>query len=651
MADPQSYRPRTSEIPTLAGVYRFFDENDTVIYVGKAKNLRNRLTSYFQDLSRLTPKTRAMVTTAVGVKWTVVQSELEALTLEYAWIKEFQPKYNVLYRDDKSYPYLAVSMGSLYPRVMITRSAHHKGTKYFGPYSKVWAIRETLDNLIKVFQVRSCSDGVFARAKSQNRPCLLADIKQCSAPCVGRISVQEHRQAAWQLCSFMSGNTGSYIRDKKAQMNEAAQKLEFEKAGRIRDEIIALEKVLEKNAVVFSDETDADVFAIEADELQAAIVLFHVRAGRIRATKSWNVERVDDSTPEQLLTSFLMKTYSDFNENEVSRLDSSSIDDIAHYDCNMIPREILLSRLPDEVQVLQEYISELRKAKVQLRVPQRGDKATLMDTALKNAKHTLQLEKMRRLNDITVRSQTLELLRQELQLPKAPLRIECYDTSHIQGTNHVASMVVFEDGIPKKKEYRSFNVVATPDGSTVDDTAAMAQILTRRLKRLLQQEQEPVAEVDDFGNKTIKRFSYRPDLLVVDGGLPQVNTAQRVVDELGLEIPVVGLAKRLEEIWISGQDYPIILPRRSQALYLLQHLRDESHRFAITLHRKKRSKAMTKSVLDTIDGLGDKRKQLLVKHFGSVAKIKQASVEQLMQVEGFGENLAVKIYNQLHEQT
>ncbi|QPK94625.1 excinuclease ABC subunit UvrC [Actinomyces sp. zg-332] len=644
-----SYKPKTSQIPTDAGVYRFFDKNGEIIYVGKAKSLRNRLTDYFQDLSKLTPKTRVMVTTAVHVDWTVVQSEIEALTLEYAWIKEYQPRFNIMYRDDKSYPYLAVTMNEEFPRVMITRDAHKNGVKYFGPYSKVWAIRETMDNLCKVFKTRTCSNAVFNSSKLRNRPCLLGDIGKCSAPCVGRISKDNYYNDAKNLCSFVSGKTGNYFTERKKVMTEAASELNFEKAARIRDEIIALEKVLEKNTIVLSDETDADVFAMKCDELTASIVLFHVRAGRIRATKTWIGERLDDSNEHELLSMFLINTYSEYNENEISRLQSTSVDDKNHYGIEIIPKEILVSHELEDSALI-EYLSNLRKAKIQVRVPVRGDKATLMDTAIKNASHTLEREKLKRLNDITTRSVVLEQMRDIFEMDTVPLRIECYDSSHIQGTNHVASMVVFEDGLPKKKDYRSYSISLQEDGSLKDDTAALYEVLSRRFARLLEEESSPIASIDDNGVKTVRRFSYRPDLLVIDGGLPQVNTAKKVLDNFGLDIPVIGLAKRLEEIYFPNEDFPLILPRRSQILYMLQYIRDESHRFAITLHRKKRTKTMFSSVLDNIDGVGKTRKKALLQHFGSISAIRKASVKEIASVKGISEQLAENIYSVLKSQ-
>ena len=643
-----NYKPKTADIPTNPGVYRFYDKHDEIIYVGKAKNLRNRLSDYFQDTTKLLPKTRIMVQTGVRVDWTVVQNEIEALTLEYSWIKQYQPRFNIMYRDDKSYPYLTVTMNEKIPRVTITRDAHKKGIKYFGPYSKVWAIRETMDNLCKVFKIRTCTNSVYKSAQNRGRACLLGDIGKCSAPCVGRISEEEYYGNAKKLCAFVSGRTGNYISEKTRQMQKAATELEFEKAAKIRDEIVALEKVLEKNTVVLPTDTDLDLFALAMDDLQACVVSFHVRSGRIRASKTWISERLDDSSGEKLLELFLVNTYSDYNENEVSRLQSTSVDDTSHYGIEIIPKEILVS-LPLKNTTLEEYLSTLRKSKVEIKVPVRGDKATLMDSAIKNATQTLEREKIKRLNDITSRSIVLEELGQILGLDNPVLRIECYDTSHIQGASHVASMVVFEDGLPKKKDYRSFNISLTENGEYKDDTSAMREVLTRRFTRLLEEEQTPVASVDDSGVKSFKRFSYRPDLLVVDGGLPQVNVAKEVLGQFGFDIPVVGLAKRLEELWIPGDDFPLILPRRSQVLYLLQFIRDESHRFAITLHRKKRSKAMTVSVLDSIVGVGEKRRNALLSHFGSVAKISQATVGQLCEVSGVNEKLAEQILSHLNK--
>lgn len=661
MADPVTYRPKTSEIPTEPGVYRFRDEQGRVIYVGKAKNLRNRLTSYFQDPAHLHPRTQQMVFSAASVQWTVVANEVEALTLEYSWIKQYDPRFNVMYRDDKSYPYLAVSMGEDIPRMQIMRGARKKGTRYFGPYSQVWAIRDTFDQLQRVFPIRTCSAGVLRRAQLQGRPCLLGYIERCTAPCVGKISKEDHYELAEQLCQFMSGKVGPYIRDLRTQMKEAAADLDYEHAAKLRDNLQALEKVLEQNAVVLDDGTDADVFAQVVDELEAAVQVFHVRGGRIRGVRGWVVDRPGDSTDADLMQKLLQQVYADAAEVDhtaIKREEAVSVDDVEHAPTSAIPREVLVSILPTDYEAMRDWLTQLRGANVSLRMPQRGDKRALMETVMANAEHALKLHKTRRAGDLTQRSAALEDLAEYLDLPSAPLRIECYDVSHTMGTNQVASMVVFEDGGPRKSDYRHFTIRGEDGDGATDDTAAMREVLTRRFKRLLAEEagregydEDGVALASgpvDPNTGRPRRFSYRPDLVVVDGGLPQVNAAADTLEELGIDLPVIGLAKRLEEVWIPQDHYPVILPRTSAGLYLLQHLRDESHRFAISHHRKKRGKAMTRSILDDIPGLGPTRQQALLKHFKSVKKIKSAEVEDLQNVEGVGPALAETIYEFFH---
>ncbi|MDO5048297.1 MAG: excinuclease ABC subunit UvrC [Actinomycetaceae bacterium] len=661
MADPVTYRPKTSEIPTEPGVYRFRDEQGRVIYVGKAKNLRNRLTSYFQDPANLHPRTQNMVFSAASVQWTVVANEVEALTLEYSWIKQYDPRFNVMYRDDKSYPYLAVSMNEEIPRMQIMRGARKKGVRYFGPYSQVWAIRDTVDQLQKVFPIRTCSAGVLRRAQLQGRPCLLGYIERCSAPCVGNISVQDHYDLADQLCQFMAGKTGPYTRELRAQMKEAAAKLDFEKAAKLRDSLAAIDKVLEQNAVVLGDGTDADVFAQVVDELEAAVQVFHVRGGRIRGVRGWVVDRPGDATEADLMQKILQQVYAEAAEVDHTvreREQAVSVDDVVHAPTSAIPREVLVSTLPSNVRAVRQWLEQLRGAKVDLRIPQRGEKRALMETVTNNAEHALSLHKTRRAGDLTQRSQALEELAEYLDLPAAPLRVECYDVSHTMGTNQVASMVVFEDGAPRKSDYRHFTIRGEDGEGATDDTAAMREVLTRRFKRLLAEEagregydEDGIALASgpvDPNTGRPRRFSYRPDLVVVDGGLPQVNAAADTLQDLGVDIPVIGLAKRLEEIWIPEDHFPVIMPRTSPGLYLLQHLRDESHRFAISHHRKKRGKSMTRSVLDDIPGLGPARQHALLKEFKSVKKIKAATAEELTVVEGVGPALAQAIYDHFH---
>ncbi|CAN7404748.1 excinuclease ABC subunit UvrC [Terrabacter sp. LjRoot27] len=671
MADPTTYRPKPGEIPTDPGVYRFRDAHGRVIYVGKAKSLRPRLSSYFQDITALHPRTATMVTTASSVEWTVVRTEVEALQLEYSWIKEFDPRFNVKYRDDKSYPFLAVTMGEEFPRAQVMRGAKRKGTRYFGPYGHAWAIRETLDLLLRVFPIRTCSSGVFKRATASGRPCLLGYIDKCSAPCVGRVTPEEHRAIAEDFCDFMAGNTTRFAKRLETRMKEAAAELDFEQAARLRDDIGALTKALEKQAVVLGDATDADVFALADDDLEAAVQVFHVRGGRIRGQRGWVVEKESEDLPT-LVEHLLLQVYGDAERDA-------------------IPREVLVPTDPADVEAVTEWLSSVRGSAVSVRVPQRGDKRTLMETVRRNAEQSLARHKVARAGDLTLRSKALQELQDYLGLDDAPLRIECYDVSHVQGTNVVASMVVFEDGLARKSEYRRFIVrgAATEDGgepATVDDTAAMREVLTRRFRRYLE-DAEGAGDLDlstgvvggsadspnspdrstgaessgDDDEPSVsgpidpetgrpRRFAYPPSLVVVDGGLPQVNAAQAVLDELGIEeVALVGLAKRLEEVWVPRDDHPVILPRTSEGLYLLQRLRDEAHRFAITFHRQRRSKAMTTSQLDGIPGLGASRQKALLRHFGSVKRLRAADTTDIMAVPGFGRSLASAVVNHLAE--
>lgn len=662
-----TYRPRTGDIPTQPGVYRFRDEQDRVIYVGKAKNLRQRLSNYFQDLSQLHPRTQQMVTTACSVQWTVVASEIEALTLEFQWIKEFNPRFNVMFKDDKSYPYLAVSLGERFPRVQITRKIHQRDTKYYGPYTHVWAIRETIDLLLRAFPMRTCSAGVFNRAVAQQRPCLLGYIDKCAAPCTGKISEDAHRELAENLCDFMDGRARPFIRALEEQMRQASEEWDFERAAKLRDDIAALTTVLEKNSIVLSNGVDADVFALALDELNAAVHVFYVRGGRIRGTRGWVLDRLDDADEHALMARLLEQVYADIRPVQTplrgrpsQRAEAVSVDDVAHTPTSALPRDVYVSVAPEDRESLQAWLTQIRGAKVSITVPQRGKVSDLMGTVLKNAEHALELHKTRRAGDLSERARALEELARELDLPAAPLRIECFDISHTQGQHQVASMVVFEDGMPRKDAYRSFNLTPV-NGKPLDDTAAMMQTLTRRFKRLLAEEAGQAGEDDDgvaFKSGPIdpatgrpRRFSYRPDLLVVDGGLPQVNAARATLDEIGIDIPLVGLAKRLEEVWIPGDPYPLILSRASAGLYLLQYIRDESHRFAITKHRAKRTKAQTRSVLDDIPGLGPARQKALLKHFGSVKRLRGASPEEICAIPGIGENLARIIVDSLLQGT
>ncbi|MFF9396478.1 excinuclease ABC subunit UvrC [Streptomyces griseoluteus] len=648
MADPSSYRPRPGEIPDSPGVYRFRDEHRRVIYVGKAKSLRQRLANYFQDLANLHPRTRSMVTTAASVEWTVVSTEVEALQLEYSWIKEYDPRFNVKYRDDKSYPYLAVTMNEEFPRVQVMRGHKKKGVRYFGPYAHAWAIRDTVDLLLRVFPVRTCSAGVFKNAERTGRPCLLGYIGKCSAPCVGRISPEDHYELAEEFCDFMAGRTGTYLRRLEKQMAEASDEMEYERAARLRDDVGALKKAMEKNAVVLADATDADLIAVAEDELEAAVQIFHVRGGRVRGQRGWVTDKVEEITTGALVEHALQQLYGEETGDSV-------------------PKEVLVPALPDPVEPVQEWLTVRRGANVSLRIPQRGDKKALMETVQRNAQQALVLHKTKRASDLTTRSRALEEIADALDLDSAPLRIECYDISHLQGDDVVASMVVFEDGLQRKNEYRRFQIKGF---AGQDDVRSMHEVITRRFRRYLAEKEKsgewagavdvpvngspagaPLAAEDDGvigGPKDDdgrpRKFAYPPQLVVVDGGRPQVAAARRALDELGIDdIAVCGLAKRLEEVWVPGEEDPVVLPRSSEGLYLLQRVRDEAHRFAITYQRAKRAKRLRSGPLDEVPGLGETRKQALIKHFGSVKRLRAATIEQIQEVPGIGRKTAETI--------
>lgn len=639
MPDPSTYRPAPGSIPVEPGVYRFSDSHGRVIYVGKAKSLRSRLNSYFADISGLHPRTRQMVTTAAKVEWTVVTTEVEALQLEYNWIKEFDPRFNVRYRDDKSYPVLAVSLGEEYPRLYVYRGPRRKGVRYFGPYSHAWAIRETLDLLTRVFPARTCSAGVFKRHSQIDRPCLLGYIDKCSAPCVGRVTAEQHRQIVDDFCDFLSGKTDRFARELETQMIEAAEVLDFERAARLRDDLGALRRALEKQAVVLGDGTDADVVAFADDDLEAAVQVFHVRGGRVRGQRGWVVEKASepDETGSQavLVEQFLTQFY-----GEQAELGSA-----ADEATNPVPREVLVPCLPDNAEQLTTWLSELRGSRVSLRVPQRGDKKALAETVARNAQEALQQHKLRRAGDFNARSAALQSIQDSLGLAEAPLRIECVDISHVQGTDVVASLVVFEDGLPRKSDYRHYAIKEAAGDGRSDDVASIAEVTRRRFWRHVKDQATP----EDFSAEgKSRRFAYPPNLYVVDGGAPQVNAAQAVLDELGVtDVAVIGLAKRLEEVWVPGEPDPVIMPRTGEGLFLLQRVRDEAHRFAITFHRSKRSKRMTASALDSVPGLGEHRRKALVTHFGSVAKLKQASVEEITAVPGIGVTTATAVLEAL----
>lgn len=616
MAEDISWRPKTGDIPTDPGVYRFLGASGRVLYVGKAKNLRARLTNYFGPLNRLHERTQRMVTTARSVEWTIVGSEIEALQLEYTWIKEFDPPFNVVFRDDKSYPYLAVTMGETYPRALVTRASRHSGDRYFGPYPKVGAVRETLEFMLKAFPVRSCSRGVFDRAHRTGRPCLLGDIGKCSAPCVGRISAEDHRRIAQDFCAFLSGRDERYVRQLRQEMEQASSVQNYEAAARYRDQLQALETVLKRTAVVLSTDTNADFLSIARDELSASVHMFRVRQGRIRGVRGWVVDADDDASDADLLTQAVQTMY-----------DGA--------DAHVPGRVYVPVPLDDSVT---DLLRQAAGRSVRVMVPQRGDKAALLHTVTENAAEKLRLYEAKRTSDYAVRSTAMREVQEALDLPEAPLRIEAYDNSHLGGTDVVGSMVVFEDGLPKKAQYRKFSITGTRD-----DTESMYQLITRRISRLLAAESDKDGSVSE---KDKRSFAYRPSLLLIDGGAPQVSAAERALHDLGVRgITVAGLAKRLEELWLPGQEYPVILPRNSEGLFLLQRIRDEAHRFAITYQRTLRTRKL-ETRLAQIPGVGPKRAQALLREFGSIARIAQTPVEELAAVPGIGERLADVIHRE-----
>ncbi|MCZ1073437.1 excinuclease ABC subunit UvrC [Rhodococcus sp. A5(2022)] len=683
MPDPSTYRPAPGTIPVEPGVYKFRDPHGRVVYVGKAKSLRSRLNSYFADVASLHPRTRQMVTTAGSVEWTVVGTEVEALQLEYNWIKEFDPRFNVRYRDDKTYPMLAVTLNEDYPRLFVYRGPRRKGVRYFGPYSHAWAIRETLDLLLRVFPARTCSAGVFKRHAQIGRPCLLGYIDKCSAPCVGRVDADEHRRIVEDFCDFLAGRTDKLVRDLEQRMQAAAEDLDFETAARLRDDLGALRRAMEKQAVVLGDGTDADLVAFAGDELEVAVQVFHVRGGRVRGQRGWVVEKSGDvvDRPETaagasdaetevslLVEQFLTQFY-----GEEAALSAAGAEPAG----SAVPREVLVPALPPDPEEMSRWLGTLRGGPVRLRVPQRGDKKALAETVQRNAHEALTQHKLRRAGDFTARSAALQGIQEALDLDSAPLRIECVDISHVQGTDVVASLVVFEDGLPRKSDYRHYAIREAAGDGRSDDVASIAEVTRRRFLRHNRDlaaargdlvaarrgdpdaarrgdpdaarrgdpdaarrgdggDLAPEAALDPATGRP-RRFAYPPNLYVVDGGAPQVAAAAEVLDELGItDVAVIGLAKRLEEVWVPGEEDPVILPRTSESLYLLQRVRDEAHRFAITYHRSKRSRRMTASALDGVRGLGQARRNALVAHFGSVARLREASVEEITAVPGIG---------------
>ncbi|MBT5398417.1 MAG: excinuclease ABC subunit UvrC [Micrococcales bacterium] len=614
MANDLAFRPKTSEIPTEPGVYRFLDATGRVLYVGKAKNLRARLSNYFGPLKSLHERTQRMLLSASDVKWTIVASEYEALQLEFTWIKEFEPPFNVRFRDDKSYPYLAISMKDEAPRAFVTRNRELSGVRYFGPYTQSWAIRDTLDSLLRVYPVRSCSSGVYQRAKRTGRPCLLAEIGKCTAPCVDRISKPDHKSLAKRLGDFIGSGDQGHVTRLRKRMQTASDEQNFELAARLRDDIAALESVLEKSTVVLDQKVDADLIGLARDELSAAVSIFIVRGGRIRGTRSLVVDLELDRSNADLLEYLLQEIYSPNGKSQAPE----------------VPKQILVSELPNDQAALEVWLTELRAKPTTIAAPKRGDKAALLSTTSQNAKHALTNYKLKRVSDFSARAEALSGLQKALGLENAPLRIECYDISHLSGSGTVGSMVVFEDGLPRKDQYRKFNL------ETADDTESIYQVLLRRLKYLAS---------DEPGEK----FSYRPSLLVIDGGLPQLHAAERALTDSGIAgMSVISLAKRLEEVYVSGTSYPTILPRTSEELFLLQRIRDEAHRFAISAQRATRSKGITSALLE-IPGLGEQKARLLLRKFGSIKRLKLASEAEIASLPGFGDKLAKIVADHLSD--
>ena len=713
------FRPKTGDIPALPGVYKWRDGDGRVIYVGKAKSLRNRLTNYFQPLYLLHPRTQTMVLTARSLEWTVVGTELEALTLEYTWIKEFDPRFNVQFRDDKTYPYLAISAGEAYPRVWVTRSRKRRDTRYFGPYAKVWELRQSLDKLLRTFPVRTCTEAVFHKAEVTGRPCLFASIGKCSAPCVNRITPAEHRRMCERLVGVMTGRLGkSYVAQLTRDMKAASAKLEFEKAARLRDEIQMLQTVMQQNAVVFDQDVDADVFGLASDELEASVHAFYVRDGSIRGERNWDVERVEDVTDAELIADLIVQVYSDA-DSEARRDEAAtairerrdaigSTQSLTAVDATSraqatrerherqeqtgradllapiapVPREVIVPIEPARRGELEEWLSGLRRAAVTIRVASRGEKKALMDRAAENAAQALQRAKMSRISDMGARTAAMNDVAKALGLDQAPLRIECYDISNtVGGAFQVASMVVFEDAIAKRGEYRRFAIRGKDGKGAVDDLSALYETLTRRFRhgniagdtgesmdneRRAEQASRS-GESDRSGTTTVvsaagesvepvvqqntdrHHFAYKPNLIVVDGGKPQVMAAAKALEDSGVDdVALCGLAKRLEEVWVPDDDYPIILKRQSEGMYLLQRVRDESHRFAITYHRQTRRKGALRSALDGIPGIGEAYQKRLLKEFGSVRAMRSASVEDLEAIKGIGHAKAQAIYDALH---
>ncbi|MBS1697595.1 MAG: excinuclease ABC subunit UvrC [Actinobacteria bacterium] len=628
MAAELPYKPRPGEIPTDPGVYRFRDAQGRVLYVGKAKNLRQRLSNYFAPLRTLHERTRRMVTTAASVEWTVVPTDVDSLQLEYMWIKEFDPPFNVRYKDDKSYPFMAITLADEAPRVIVTRNRRIPGAKYFGPYPKVWAVHDTIDLMIKVFPIRTCSDASYRKAMATGRPCFPGQIGKCGGPCSMTVTIAEHRAMVDDFIAFMEGGDERFTRDLTRRMHEASAAMDYESAAKYRDQLASIDAVLGRSALVLPQDEDADLFGIAEDELSAAIQHFVIRGGRVRGVRASTLDKEIDISGADLVDQILQRVYGEASGEQV-------------------PRRVLVPALPDDAAELEVWLRDRRGRKVEIAVAQRGQRAELMRNASLNAQQALIRHKTRRSSDYTTRTQALTDLQEALGLAEAPLRIECYDISHLGGTNVVASMVVFEDGLPRKDQYRSFNIA-----ETTDDTDSMYQVLRRRLAHLDAPEEEDEVRVDvveEPGEEPVvterrrPRFAYPPQLLIVDGGKPQVEAAARALRDAGrADIALCGIAKRLEELWLPGEEYPVILPRTSEALYLVQRLRDEAHRFAIT-HQRKRRRRDIASILGEVPGLGAARIKALLRHFGSVAALRRAAAAEIQDVPGIGPALAEAI--------
>lgn len=639
-------RPPAGTIPDEPGSYQFKDRHGRVIYVGKASSLRQRLSNYFQNPRNLHPRTAQMVETAETVEWTIVRNEVEALMLEYSLIKEHDPRFNVRLRDDKSYPFLAVTSSDQWPRAMVMRGRKRKGTRYFGPYAHAYAIRDTLDLLLRSFPIRTCSQNKFDEHQRLGRPCLLFHIEKCAGPCVGEIEEMEYRQLVTELCEFLDGDTDEIVKRLQDDMRRAADDLEFEQAARLRDRLEAVNKAISKQQMVADKSEDLDVFGIAEDELEASVQVFYVRKGRVVGRKGFILDKVEELTPGRMIDRILESMYGE--EPVVG-----------------VPKQVLVPVEPDDRDTYEQWLELIRGSKVQVRVPQRGDKKRLLETVTRNATEAFNRHRLKRASDHNTRSRALTELQDALDLPEAPLRIECYDMAHLQGTDYVGSMVVLEDGLPAKREYRRFKVNGVGGeavGSGSDDYAAMAEVVRRRLQAYLDDRDRPIDErtgPDDEDQPSKRRerspgkFAYPPQLLLVDGGKGQVSATQAVVEELGLadEIPVAGLAKRFEQVYVPGRSEPVEIPRGSDALFMLQRIRDEAHRFANTFHGERRSKRMTVSALDGIPGLGDVRKKKLTKAMGGVRAVKAASLDELKSHSFLPDAVAEAIHDKFHPDT